>query len=158
LPNHANIEDADQVRRVADFRLALQRFERTSDRVVRQSGLTPRQYLLLLALDGRHGGSASIGALTRELVLAQSTVTELVDRAQTEGLVERVVARDDARVVLVGTTREGSRRLARALAALERERDRLGVAIDELNAALSRARATRRVTVSPPATGPRRRA
>jgi len=119
-------------------RTALQRFERASDRIVRRSGLTPRQYLLLLTLEGRHAGSASIGTLSQELLLAQSTVTELADRAQADGLVERVVARHDARVVLVGTTREGARRLGRALEALDRERDRLGTAIDELNAALPR--------------------
>ena len=100
--------------------------------------MTPRQYLLLLTLEGRHAGSASIGTLSQELLLAQSTVTELADRAQADGLVERVVARHDARVVLVQTTPEGVRRLGRALGALDGERDRLGMAIDELNAALPR--------------------
>ena len=123
---------------MATFRIALQRFERASDRIVRRSGLTPRQYLLLLTLEGRHAGSASIGTLSQELLLAQSTVTELADRAQADGLVERVVARHDARVVLVQTTPEGVRRLGRALGALDRERDRLGTAIDELNAVLPR--------------------
>ncbi|HEY7345058.1 MAG TPA: MarR family transcriptional regulator [Gaiella sp.] len=137
MPKPPNIPD-DPIGRVAAFRLALQRFERASDRIVRRSGLTPRQYLLLLTLEGRHGGSASIGTLSQELLLAQSTVTELADRAQADGLVERVVARHDARVVLLHTTREGARRLGRALEALDRERDRLGTAIDELNAALPR--------------------
>jgi DNA-binding MarR family transcriptional regulator len=138
LTEPPNISADDRVGRVAEFRIALQRFERTSDQVVRRSGLTPRQHLLLLALEGRHAGSASIGPLSRELLLAQSTVTELGDRAQAEGLVERVVARDDARVVLVRTTREGARRLERALAALDRERDRLGLAIGDLDAAFPR--------------------
>lgn len=153
MPEPPNIHD-DGVARIAAFRIALQRFERTSDRVVRRSGLTPRQHLLLLALEGRHAGSASIGALSQELLLAQSTVTELADRAQAEGLVERAVSRDDARVVLVRTTREGTRRLARALEALDRERDRLGIAIDELNAALPRSS----VSGSVPAQRARRRA
>ena len=137
MPKPPNIDD-DAVARIADFRIALQRFERTSDRVVRRSGLTPRQHLVLLALEGRHAGSASIGTLSQELLLAQSTVTELADRAQAEGLVERVVSRDDARGVHVRATREGRRRLAAALEALDRERGRLGIAIDELNAALPR--------------------
>ena len=148
MPEPPNIPDA--VGRIAAFRIALQRFERTSDRVVRRSGLTPRQHLLLLALEGRHAGSASIGTLSQELLLAQSTVTELADRAQAEGLVERVVSRDDARVVLVRATSEGRRRLGRALEALDRERDRLGTAIDELNAALPRARMRGRLSESPP--------
>lgn len=100
--------------------------------------MTPRQHVLLLAIEGLHAGSASIGALARELLLAQSTVTELADRAQADGLVERVVARDDARVVFVRTTREGRQRLERALDALERERERLASAIDDLSAALRR--------------------
>jgi len=149
LTEPPNISADDRVGRVAEFRIALQRFERTSDQVVRRSGLTPRQHLLLLALEGRHAGSASIGTLSRELLLAQSTVTELADRAQAEGLVERVVARDDARVVLVRTTREGARQLERALAALDRERDRLGLAIGDLDAAFPR--------VSDPASPPRAR-
>ena len=148
MPRPPNI---DHVARIATFRIALQRFGQTSDRVVRRSGLTPRQHLLLLALEGRHAGSASIGTLSRELLLAQSTVTELADRAQAEGLVERVVSRDDARVVLVRTTLEGRRRLTRALEALDRERGRLGIAIDELNAALPRG------SVSEPVPAPRAR-
>jgi DNA-binding MarR family transcriptional regulator len=142
LPRPPNIAENDRVSRVAEFRIALQRFERTSDRVVRRSGLTPRQYVLLLALEGHHGGSASIGALARELLLAQSTVTELADRAQAEGLVERVVARHDGRVVLVRTTPEGRQRLERALDALERERERLGGVIDDVSAALRQSRRT----------------
>jgi DNA-binding MarR family transcriptional regulator len=142
-PGPPNITADERVRRVAEFRIALQRFERTSDRVVRRSGMTPRQHVLLLAIEGLHAGSASIGALARELLLAQSTVTELADRAQADGLVERVVARDDARVVFVRTTPEGRRRLERALDALEGERERLASAIDDLSAALRRTRGPR---------------
>jgi DNA-binding MarR family transcriptional regulator len=123
---------------VAELRLALQRFEQTSDRIVRRCSLTPRQYLLLLVLEGRHGGSASIGSLAEELLLAQSTVTELADRSQASGLVERVVSRDDARVVLVRTTPKGRARLARALAALEGGREELRTAMRRLGSVLSR--------------------
>ena len=85
--------------------------------------------------------------LDADLVLAQSTVTELANRSQARGLVERIVSPDDQRVVLFRTTREGRVRLTRSLDALDRERKRLGGALDALVAA-SRAG---RGAVSPPA-------
>jgi DNA-binding MarR family transcriptional regulator len=128
--------DRDALARLADLRLTLLRFERASDGIVRRCGLTPRQHLLLLTLEGRHGGSASIGALADDLGLAQSTVTELADRSEAKGIVRREAWRRDGRVVLVCATAEGRRLLARALAALDVERDLLGSALERIAAAL----------------------
>ncbi|MDX6469966.1 MAG: hypothetical protein QOF75_1769, partial [Gaiellaceae bacterium] len=41
---------------VAEFRTALRRFLRRSERIARQSGLTPQRYLLLLMIKGAAGG------------------------------------------------------------------------------------------------------
>jgi DNA-binding MarR family transcriptional regulator len=128
---------AERLSAVADFRLALRRFERASDRIVQRCGLTPRQHLLLLALEGRHAGAGSIGALANELGLAQSTVTELADRSQARGLVARAASRDDARVVLLRTTPRGRAILAQTLDSLDRERDDLAGAMRELYEALA---------------------
>jgi DNA-binding MarR family transcriptional regulator len=124
--------------RLAELRLTLLRFERASDAIVRRCGLTPRQHLLLLTLEGRHGGVASIGTLADELGLAQSTVTELADRSEAKGIVRRVSSRHDGRVVLVRSTAEGRRLLGLALAELDVAREELGAALDRIAAVLPR--------------------
>ena len=134
----ANIpsEDRDFLARLADLRLTLLRFERASDAIVRRCGLTPRQHLLLLALEGRHDGTASIGTLSEDLGLAQSTITELADRSEAKGIVRRESSRQDGRVVLVRTTAEGRRLLALALTQLDVERELLGTALERIAAVL----------------------
>src|ERR1700752_4932938 len=85
---------------VADFRAALRRFLRMSERVARQCDLTPQRYLLLLMIKGSPDGreQSTVTELSERLQLAQSTVTELVHRAEEVGLVEREQSRRDARV------------------------------------------------------------
>jgi DNA-binding MarR family transcriptional regulator len=131
----ANISPA-LVSRLAELRLTLLRFERASDAIVRRCGLTPRQYLLLLTLEGRHEGVASIGTLAEELGLAQSTVTELADRSEAKGIVRRTSSRRDGRIVLVRSTEDGRRLLGHALAELDGEREELRIALDRIAAVL----------------------
>jgi len=146
--DHVNIspEDRDLLARLADLRLTLLRFERASDAIVRRCGITPRQHLLLLTLEGRHEGTASIGTLSEDLGLAQSTVTELADRSETKGIVRRESWRQDGRVVLVRTTDEGRRLLAVVLAQLDVERELLGAALDRIAAVLPASGAARKGT------------
>jgi DNA-binding MarR family transcriptional regulator len=146
--DHVNIspEDRDLLARLADLRLTLLRFERASDAIVRRCGITPRQHLLLLTLEGRHEGTASIGTLSEDLGLAQSTVTELADRSETKGIVRRESWRQDGRVVLVRTTGEGRRLLALVLAQLDVERELLGAALDRIAAVLPASGAARKGT------------
>ena len=134
-PANISPEDRHLLARLADLRLTLLRFERASDAIGR-CGLTPRQHLLLLTLEGRHEGTASIGALSEELGLAQSTVTELADRSEAKGIVRRGSSRQDGRVVLVTTTAEGRHLLALVLEQLEVERELLGAALDRIAAVL----------------------
>ena len=146
--DHVNIspEDRDLLARLADLRLTLLRFERASDAIVRRCGITPRQHLLLLTLEGRHEGTASIGTLSEDLGLAQSTVTELADRSETKGIVRRESWRQDGRVVLVRTTDEGRRLLAVVLVQLDVERELLGAALDRIAAVLPASGAARKGT------------
>jgi DNA-binding MarR family transcriptional regulator len=112
---------------VAEFRAALRRFLRRSERIARQSGLTPQRYLLLLMIKGAPGGTerSTVTELAERLQLAQSTVTELVSRAEGAGLVGREPSRTDARVAHIRLTAEGERRLMRAFTQLESEREQL---------------------------------
>ena len=120
---------------VAEFRTALRRFLRRSERVARQSGLTPQRYLLLLMIKGAAGGTqqSTVTELADRLQLAQSTVTELVRRAEEVGLVAREQSSRDARVALLRLTPEGDRRLMQSITLLTTERAQLRDAIAHLS-------------------------
>jgi DNA-binding MarR family transcriptional regulator len=99
---------------VAELRAALRKFLRVSERAARRHGLTQQRYLLLLMIKGAPDGSerSTVTSLSERLQLAQSTVTELVARAEDAGLVTRDQSSDDGRVVFFSLTPEGERRLA----------------------------------------------
>jgi DNA-binding MarR family transcriptional regulator len=120
----------DDVQRIAAFRAALRRFERTTELAAQAAGLTPRQYLLLLTIEGAPDGAgrATIGELADRLRLAQSTITGLVDRAQASGLVDRLPGQHDGRVVWVVCTHAGRQRLEEAIASLDADREALAEA------------------------------
>ena len=123
----ARQQPLDEYIRVAEFRASLRRFLRRSERVARESGLTPQRYLLLLMIKGSADSSerSTVTELADRLQLAQSTVTELVGRAEEAGLVEREPSAADGRVAHLRLTTEGEQRLARAFTGLARERRHL---------------------------------
>jgi DNA-binding MarR family transcriptional regulator len=127
--------ETSRVIEVADFREALRRFLRNSERIARQSGLTPQRHLLLLMVKGARDGSeqSTVTELAERLQLAQSTVTELVSRAEEAGLVEREQSHSDARVAYLRLTAEGERRLERSFTALATERSQLRDAFAHLD-------------------------
>jgi DNA-binding MarR family transcriptional regulator len=127
--------ETTRVIEVADFREMLRRFLRQSERVARQSGLTPQRYLLLLMIKGARDGSeqSTVTELADRLQLAQSTVTELVSRAEEAGLVEREQSHSDARVAHLRLTSEGEDRLERSFTALSTERAQLREAFAHLD-------------------------
>lgn len=120
---------------VAAFRAALRSFLRESELVARASGLTPQRYLLLLMIKGAPDGSerATVTDLVERLGVAQSTVTELVNRAEEMDLVEREPADHDGRVAFLRLTTEGEHRLAAAFTKLDIERGRLRHAFSALD-------------------------
>jgi DNA-binding MarR family transcriptional regulator len=124
----------DEVQAVAEFRAALRRFLRQSEKISRKYGLTPQRYLLLLMIKGAPGGSerSTVTELADRLQLAQSTVTELVMRAEEAGLVKRDLSPMDARVAHLRLTDEGERRLRQSFTHLATERAQLGEAIAHL--------------------------
>jgi len=123
---------------VADFRAALRQFLRRSERIARQSGLTPQRYVLLLMIKGSPSGreESTVTELAERLQLAQSTVTELVSRAEEAGLIERAQSQSDARVALLRLTPEGERRLMRSFTELANERDQVREAFAHLEGVL----------------------
>jgi len=124
----------DEYIAVADFRASLRAFLRQSERVARQSGLTPQRYLLLLMIKGAPDGSgrSTVTELARRMQLAQSTITELVSRAEESGLVTREQSGRDGRVAYLRLTPEGDRRLERSFTGLATEREQLRQAVEHL--------------------------
>ena len=125
----------DDVVHVAEFRAAIRRFLRRTERIARKSGLTPQRYLLLLMIKGATDGSerSTVTELADRLQLAQSTVTELVRRAEEAGLLRREQSASDARVAHLRLTDEGERRLARSFTNNATERRRLREAFRHLD-------------------------
>jgi DNA-binding MarR family transcriptional regulator len=127
---------AGEVARVAEFRAALRLFLRKSERNARRSDLTPQRYLLLLMIKGAPDGRehSTVTELAERLQLAQSTVTELVRRAEETGLVRREQSNSDGRVAYLTLTEEGESRLMKAFTSNEQERNELRDAIARLDA------------------------
>ncbi len=119
---------------VAEFRAALRRFLRTTERNARAAGLTPQRYALLLMIKGAADGSerSTVTELSERLQLAQSTVTELVRRAEENGLIERERSAADGRVAFLRLSQEGERRLSRSFTTNETERRTLAEAFAHL--------------------------
>jgi len=120
--------------RVAAFRSEIRAFLRKSEQIAQASGLTPQRHLLLLMIKGALDGSeqATVTELAKRLQLAQSTVTELVARAERSGLVDRERSESDARVTHLRLTQEGEQRLARSVKGHEVERQELRRVLNEL--------------------------
>jgi len=117
----------EAIRATAAFRASLRRFERTSDQIAYEHGLTPQRYLLLLMIKGAADGSerSTVSELARRLQIAQHTATELVRRAEDAGLLRRERSAHDARISFLTLTDEGERRFALAFRDHRSERNAL---------------------------------
>jgi DNA-binding MarR family transcriptional regulator len=126
----------------AELRRRLRRFLAHGDTTVRRLGLTPQRYLLLLAVKGAPDGSEmrTIGGIADDLQLAQSSATELVDRAEAAGLVVRAPSPRDGRVVTITLSEEGEARFREAFVALGSDRAELLSYLDHARRHLARDR------------------
>jgi DNA-binding MarR family transcriptional regulator len=117
--------------RVAEFRGALRRFQARTDLAARAAGLTPQRYLLLVTIKGAPDGTqrATVSELSDRLLMPQTTISDLVSRAEEVGLLRRAQSTKDGRVVDVCLTPEGERRLAKCIGSLEGDRLELGQAL-----------------------------
>ncbi|MGH3636485.1 MAG: MarR family winged helix-turn-helix transcriptional regulator [Mycobacterium sp.] len=98
--------------RLLRLRTELRRFEHWSAGQARSAGMTPMQHQLLLAIRG-HGDrrGPTIGDVAEYLLLRHHSAGELIQRAETAGLVGRVRDADDQRVIRLRLTDVGSKRL-----------------------------------------------
>lgn len=114
--------------RLLALRNGLRRFLRWSEQQAEMAGLTPNQHQLLLAIRGHDDPRGpTIGEVADYLLLRHHSTVELVDRADSAGLVSRHRDPDDHRVVRLSLTDDGAERLS-ALSALHLEElDRLAL-------------------------------
>ncbi len=111
----------DDFEALASYRYAMRRFQHFSELAARGAGITPQQYLLMLAIKGYPGRDhANIGELAERLQLDHHSTVGLVDRTEKRKLVQRNQNPDDRRQVNVTLTPEGEQ-LVRKLAGVHRE-------------------------------------
>ncbi len=96
----------DDFARLLGFRDGLRRFLHWSESQAKEVGLTSAQHQLLLAIRG-HGSPPSIGDVASHLLLRHNSAVELVDRAVSAGLIDRVDDAEDQRVVRLALTEHG---------------------------------------------------
>jgi DNA-binding MarR family transcriptional regulator len=95
-------------------------------------GLTYPQYLALLVLWEQAPAAVTVGGLCMRLQLDTGTLTPLVKRMESAGLVQRTRSASDARVVDVRLTAAGRALRERARAVPEALACRLGLSLPEL--------------------------
>ena len=131
--------DDDDYRRLLELRTGLRQFLHWSEQQATGVGITPAQHQLLLAIRGHVGGTApTIGDISESLLLRHHSVVGLVDRAAEAGLVVRHVDPTDHRVVRLGLTPLGARRLRQLSGVHLEELRRLAPRIRSLWANLDR--------------------
>jgi DNA-binding MarR family transcriptional regulator len=103
----SDLTDADYVR-LLHLRDGLRRFQRWSEQLAIEAGVTPAHHQLLLVVKG-HGGSEgpTIGDVADHLLLKHHSAVELVDRCERAGLATREHDAGDHRRVLVSLTAAG---------------------------------------------------
>jgi DNA-binding MarR family transcriptional regulator len=122
----------ERIIEVAEFRIALRRFLTTTERVARGCGLTAQQHMLLLQIEGSPDRSrrATVEQLAQRLVLDVSRITDLVLRAEDDGLLERELGEDGE--TFLRLTEDGRRRLGCVFGALASERAEFREAVSHL--------------------------
>ncbi|HKT45183.1 MAG TPA: MarR family transcriptional regulator [Gaiellaceae bacterium] len=125
----------EELQRAAAFRSSLRTFLARTDDVSAAARLTPQRYDLLLMIKTGNGETSTVTELSERLALRQTAVTELVNRAEESGLVERARSPRDGRVTLLRLTGEGERRLMEAFLALRDERRALADAMGDVASA-----------------------
>ena len=115
-----NLSDEDYGR-LLTLRTGLRHFQRWSEQQAQAAGLTPAQHQLLLAIRGHHDPKGpTVGEVADYLLLRHHSIVELVDRADSAGLVVRVRDSVDHRIVRLQLTALGAERI-KMLSALHLE-------------------------------------
>lgn len=88
-----------------------QAFEKMSGAHIRSIGLTPAQFDIIATLGNTAG--MSFKELGEKTLITKGTLTGVVDRLETKGLVKRVTQKEDRRSTVVKLTPRGEREFNR---------------------------------------------
>ena len=103
--------------------ISLRRIMRAADlhsqKLMKESGLTAPQLLVMQAIEKE--GRPSTSTLARHIAVSQATMTRIVDRLERAELVKREKSTTDKRVVHVGLTEAGRKKLGSAPEPLQAE-------------------------------------
>ncbi len=102
--SNRDLNNADY-QRLARFRFALRKFLHFSEDAAREAGLSPQQYQALVAIRGFDGSKpATVGDLSKRLLIEHHSAVGLVDRLVEAGLLVRQREEaDNRRVALLLT-------------------------------------------------------
>ena len=104
--------DQSDFEHLLELRTGLRRFLRWSDQQAHAAGLTPAKHQLLLAIKGHPDPAGpTIGEIADYLVLRHHSAVGLIDRAVSDGLVERRPDPNSKSVVRVTLTQAGNDKL-----------------------------------------------
>lgn len=117
-----NILNKEEFKTLSDFRYQLRCFERFSEDITHEFGVTNLQYLLLLHVKGYKGREwATIGELAERLQTHHNGVVSLASRCEKLGLVYRQRGNVDRREVEIYLTPEGNKLVKRIAGAHRNE-------------------------------------
>jgi DNA-binding MarR family transcriptional regulator len=120
----------EELATVVQLRASLREFAAATTEVAARHQLTTRQYdLCLLVASGQ--GSLIGRAVADALHLSANTASELITRAELEGLVKRSNSTSDTRLKPLSLTAEGRRRFLATFNDLRPERTRLLAILQE---------------------------
>jgi DNA-binding MarR family transcriptional regulator len=117
----------EEYQALAEFRYALRRFLHYSEEAARRAGITPQQYLALLAVRGFPGRErATVSELAERLKIRHHSAVGLIDRMVSQGLMVRETGGADRRHVFVSLTARGAELLEPLVAAHRDQVKRMG--------------------------------
>jgi DNA-binding MarR family transcriptional regulator len=132
----------DDYQALAAFRYALRQFLRFSEEAARRAGVTPQQYLAMIAVRGFPGRDRlTVSELAERLQIRHHSAVELSGRLEKRGWIRRSRRGADRREVQLKLTPRAERLLAKLSVT---HRNELRSAETRLIRALSRAAARRR--------------
>jgi DNA-binding MarR family transcriptional regulator len=112
---------------LAAFRYALRQFLQFSEEAARRAGVTPQQYLAMIAVRGFPGRDrVSVSELAERLQVRHHSAVGLIDRMEAQGLMVRQPGGDDRRQVFVTLTARGAELLEPLAAAHRDQLQRIG--------------------------------
>jgi DNA-binding MarR family transcriptional regulator len=118
---------ADDYQALAAFRYALRQFLHFSEEAARRAGVTPQQYLAMIAVRGFPGRDRlTVSELAERLQIRHHSAVGLIDRMVSQGLMVRHPGGADRRQVFVSLTARGAEVLEPLAAAHRDQLQRIG--------------------------------